>query len=33
MAHDGHIHHENYSFIGTNELAPTSAIARDLDLY
>ena len=33
MAHGGHIHHENYGFIGTNGPAPASTIGHSPDLH
>ena len=33
MAYGGHIHHENYGFIGSNRLAPASTINHSLDLH
>jgi hypothetical protein len=32
MAHDGHIHHENYEFTGVGGPTPVSAFGRVLDL-
>jgi hypothetical protein len=33
MAHNGHIHSENYRFIGANGLALASTISHNLDLH
>jgi hypothetical protein len=33
MAHDGHIHHENYGFISANGPAPMSAFSHSSDLH
>jgi hypothetical protein len=33
MAHNGHIHHENYRFIGANGPALTSTISHNPDLH
>jgi hypothetical protein len=33
MAHGGHIHRENYGFIGAKGLAPASPFSRSPDLH
>jgi hypothetical protein len=33
MAHDGHIHRENYGFIGANGPVPAPAISHSPDLH
>ena len=33
MAHGGHIHNENYKFIGIEGLEPTTTFSRSLDLH